>query len=324
MSPSRPARPGSRSPRSPWWCWTAGAWRPTAPATRSRRRAPRSSTSSGARATRAPPSPPPGRDVGLPPGQMGNSEVGHLNLGAGAVVKQDLARIDDAIADGSFFENPALRGACAAARDSRAWPPARDRAGLRRRRPLGLGAHRGGDRAGRRRGRHRPRPARAHRRPRHPAAPRAPATSRRSSAGCGRPAGSARSAAATGEWTATAAGTGPSAPTTRSSTPEGRGPRRRWGRSRASYEREITDEFIEPTVIGDYDGAAADEPVIFINFRPDRARQLTMALGEPDFDEFDRGGGAGVRGDDDDRVPRTAGPTRSPSRRRCPRRRSPR
>src|SRR5213083_2229662 len=37
-----------------------------------------------------------GRDVGLPPGQMGNSEVGHLNLGAGAVVKQDLARIDDA------------------------------------------------------------------------------------------------------------------------------------------------------------------------------------------------------------------------------------
>ena len=46
-----------------------------------------------------------GRDVGLPDGQMGNSEVGHLNLGAGAVVKQDLARIDDAVADGSFFEN---------------------------------------------------------------------------------------------------------------------------------------------------------------------------------------------------------------------------
>ena len=41
-----------------------------------------------------------GRDVGLPDGQMGNSEVGHLNLGAGAVVAQDLARIDDAIADG--------------------------------------------------------------------------------------------------------------------------------------------------------------------------------------------------------------------------------
>ena len=49
---------------------------------------------------------------------MGNSEVGHLNLGAGAVVKQDLARIDDAIADGSFFENEALTAACERARSS--------------------------------------------------------------------------------------------------------------------------------------------------------------------------------------------------------------
>ena len=48
---------------------------------------------------------------------MGNSEVGHLNLGAGTVVKQDLAMIDDAVADGSFFENEALRAACAQARD---------------------------------------------------------------------------------------------------------------------------------------------------------------------------------------------------------------
>ena len=59
-----------------------------------------------------------GSDVGLPDGQMGNSEVGHMNLGAGAIVKQDLARIDDAIADGSFFENEALRAACEAARRS--------------------------------------------------------------------------------------------------------------------------------------------------------------------------------------------------------------
>src|SRR3954467_13929388 len=49
-----------------------------------------------------------GEDVGLPPGQMGNSEVGHLNLGAGAVVRQDLKRIDDAIADGAFARNEAL------------------------------------------------------------------------------------------------------------------------------------------------------------------------------------------------------------------------
>src|SRR3954466_15293206 len=48
-----------------------------------------------------------GEDVGLPAGQMGNSEVGHLNIGAGRPVLQDLPRIDAAIADGSFFERPA-------------------------------------------------------------------------------------------------------------------------------------------------------------------------------------------------------------------------
>jgi 2,3-bisphosphoglycerate-independent phosphoglycerate mutase len=50
--------------------------------------------------------------VGLPCGQMGNSEVGHLNLGAGRVVKQDLVRINDAIKDGSFFTNPVFVDAC--------------------------------------------------------------------------------------------------------------------------------------------------------------------------------------------------------------------
>jgi 2,3-bisphosphoglycerate-independent phosphoglycerate mutase len=52
-----------------------------------------------------------GRAVGLPDGQMGNSEVGHLNLGAGAVVHQDLTRINDAVADGSLAENPVLQAA---------------------------------------------------------------------------------------------------------------------------------------------------------------------------------------------------------------------
>ena len=50
--------------------------------------------------------------VGLPVGQMGNSEVGHLNLGAGRPILQDLPRIDAAIGDGSFFERPALIAAC--------------------------------------------------------------------------------------------------------------------------------------------------------------------------------------------------------------------
>ncbi len=52
-----------------------------------------------------------GRGVGLPPGQMGNSEVGHMTIGCGAIIKQDLVRIDDAIEDGSFYTNPALVGA---------------------------------------------------------------------------------------------------------------------------------------------------------------------------------------------------------------------
>ncbi|GAB1408685.1 2,3-bisphosphoglycerate-independent phosphoglycerate mutase [Thermomonas brevis] len=57
-----------------------------------------------------------GRHVGLPDGQMGNSEVGHMNLGAGRIVYQDLTRIDAAIEDGGFVANPALRAACEAAK----------------------------------------------------------------------------------------------------------------------------------------------------------------------------------------------------------------
>ena len=56
-----------------------------------------------------------GSAVGLPEGQMGNSEVGHLNLGAGAVVEQDLARIDRAAEEGEFLDNPVLRDAFTAA-----------------------------------------------------------------------------------------------------------------------------------------------------------------------------------------------------------------
>jgi 2,3-bisphosphoglycerate-independent phosphoglycerate mutase len=52
-----------------------------------------------------------GRAVGLPPGQMGNSEVGHLTIGSGRVLFQDLMRVNEAIEDGSFFENPALTAA---------------------------------------------------------------------------------------------------------------------------------------------------------------------------------------------------------------------
>jgi 2,3-bisphosphoglycerate-independent phosphoglycerate mutase len=54
-----------------------------------------------------------GEAVGLPPGQMGNSEVGHLTIGSGRMLDQDLQRVNRAIADGAFFENPALKAAFA-------------------------------------------------------------------------------------------------------------------------------------------------------------------------------------------------------------------
>ncbi len=58
-----------------------------------------------------------GKAVGLPEGQMGNSEVGHLNIGAGRVVPQELVRISDAVEDGSILNNPALVKICQEVRD---------------------------------------------------------------------------------------------------------------------------------------------------------------------------------------------------------------
>jgi 2,3-bisphosphoglycerate-independent phosphoglycerate mutase len=59
-----------------------------------------------------------GKDVGLPDGQMGNSEVGHLNIGAGRVVPQELVRISDAVQDGTLLKNPKLVQVCESVRHS--------------------------------------------------------------------------------------------------------------------------------------------------------------------------------------------------------------
>ena len=58
-----------------------------------------------------------GEDVGLPDGQMGNSEVGHLNIGAGRVVYQDLVKINRACNDNSIASNPAIRSAFSYAKE---------------------------------------------------------------------------------------------------------------------------------------------------------------------------------------------------------------
>ena len=102
------------------------------------------------------------------------------------------------------------------AEPARQAPPARPR--LRRRRPLGLGAHRGRDRARHPGGCPRRRLPRLHRRPRHPAARRRRLCRGARALALPAPAGSERSPAATTRWTATRAGSGPSSPTTRSST----------------------------------------------------------------------------------------------------------
>jgi 2,3-bisphosphoglycerate-independent phosphoglycerate mutase len=231
-----------------------------------------------------------GRDVGLPDGQMGNSEVGHLNLGAGAIVKQDLARIDDSIADGSFFDNEALLGACERARNS-----PRGRLHL-----LGLvsdgGVHSGWE--------HIEATIELASQEGVPDVVFHAFTDGRDTLPHGgkgyvhelerwlRQAG--RAATVSGRYYAMDRDT-------------------RWERIKlaydaivhaeglraascgeaiaSSYERGETDEFVKPTVIGDYDGVAEGDIGIFINFRPDRAREMTRALAEPGFEEFPRAGG---------------------------------
>jgi 2,3-bisphosphoglycerate-independent phosphoglycerate mutase len=229
-----------------------------------------------------------GRDVGLPDGQMGNSEVGHLNLGAGSVVKQDLTRIDDAIADGSFFENPVLNAACEAARSG-----PRGRLHL-----MGLvsdgGVHSGWEHI---------------------------EACVELAAREGVP-DLVVHAFTDGRDTLPTAGVGYIRELERWLRHAGRigtvsgryyamDRDRRWERTKLAYDaivharglrassaaeaigdsygRGETDEFVRPTVIGDYDGVVDGDAILHFNFRPDRARQLVQALGEADLEEFPRG-----------------------------------
>ena len=195
---------------------------------------------------------PAARAVGLPEGQMGNSEVGHLNLGAGAVVPQDLTRIDDAVEDGSFYENEVLRGRLRRGREA-------GRLHL-----LGLvsggGVHASMDhlralhRAGRRRAGARtscstPSPTAATRCPTP-----APATWPRRGAGWREHGGRVGSVTgATTRWTATGAGIAREMAYDAIVHGEAETPARDAGAEavRAAYERGETDEFVKPTLVGD-------------------------------------------------------------------------
>jgi 2,3-bisphosphoglycerate-independent phosphoglycerate mutase len=231
-----------------------------------------------------------GRDVGLPDGQMGNSEVGHLNLGAGAIVKQDLARIDDAVADGGFFENEVLLAACERARSS-----PRGRLHL-----LGLvsdgGVHSGWD--------HIEACIELASQEGVPDVVYHAFTDGRDTLPHGgrdylgelerwlRQAG--RVATVSGRYYAMDRDTRwERVKLAYDAIVHGRGQQAASAAEaiETSYEEDKTDEFVVPTVIGDYDGAEAGDVAIFVNFRPDRARELTRALAEPGFDEFSRSGG---------------------------------
>ncbi len=234
-----------------------------------------------------------GEAVGLPPGQMGNSEVGHLNLGAGTVVKQDLVRIDDAIADGSFFENEALRAACGAARE-----------GTGRLHLIGLvsagGVHSSLE--------HLQACIELATRERVPELVLHALTDGRDTA----PTASPEYLAQAEAWIEQARDAGVDA---RIGTVMGRywGMDRdhRWDRTKRAYDaivhgeglsagsaqeavrlaygRDETDEFIQPTIVGEPAGVRSGDSVLTFNFRPDRMRQIVTALGEQDVDDFDRG-----------------------------------
>ena len=228
--------------------------------------------------------------VGLPPGQMGNSEVGHLNLGAGKPVLQDLPRIDTAIADGSFNERPALLEAARRATG--------DDGRLHVISLIGPGGVHANDRhlvalvglAARQGVRH----VRLH----------------ALLDGRDTPPSSALRFVADLERRLAAAH-----PDARIASVGGRywamDRDKRWDRTErgydaivhgegvhapsalaaieAAYARGETDEFVSPTVIDGVDGIVRDgDPIVHANFRADRARQLTHALALPDFADFDR------------------------------------
>ena len=228
-----------------------------------------------------------GRHVGLPDGQMGNSEVGHMNLGAGRIVYQDLTRVDAAIEDGSFFANAEFNAAC---RDTIAHDGTLHVMGLLS--PGGVHSHEAhifamldlAHRAGV------PRVAvHAFLDGRDTPPQSAEASLRALQALCDR-LGNARIASVGGRyfamdrdkrwdrvrrgWDAIVEAAGEHRATDALSALQ------------AAYARGENDEFVAPTVIGAASPMRDGDAVVFMNFRADRARQLTAAFVDPGFDGF--------------------------------------
>jgi 2,3-bisphosphoglycerate-independent phosphoglycerate mutase len=230
-----------------------------------------------------------GEAVGLPAGQMGNSEVGHLNIGAGRPVLQELPRIDAAIADGSFFERPELIEACRRAKATRGRLSVVGLVG-----PGGVHAH----------DRHIVALAGLARRQGVPSFQLHALLDGRDTA----------PQSAHEFVPALAAALTDAHPDARIASVGGRyfamDRDKRWERSEQGYDAivhgvgehadsaaeaivaahaaGVGDEFVPPTVIGMTEPLTDGEPIVHANFRADRARQLTHALADRDFDAFDR------------------------------------
>lgn len=227
-----------------------------------------------------------GRDVGLPSGQMGNSEVGHTNIGAGRVVAMDLGQIDLAIEDGSFFDNERLGAFVEGLRETGGTAHL-----------IGVvsdgGVHGHLD--------HMIAATRAVAQAGVPVALHAITDGRDVAPGSA--AGFiAQLSAALPEGAHVATVTGRYYAMDRDN---------RWARVERAYRaivngdamREATaadavenaekagesDEFFLPRVIAGYDGMRDGDGVFCLNFRADRAREILSAIGAPDFDAFDTG-----------------------------------
>jgi 2,3-bisphosphoglycerate-independent phosphoglycerate mutase len=219
-----------------------------------------------------------GEAVGLPPGQMGNSEVGHLTIGSGRVLLQDLMRVNMAIRDGSLFENPALVAAFDHARERggdvhllglvsyggvhshidhlRALIELAERQGMAER--TWIHAFTDGRDVS----------------PRAAASDLAELPAERVATVCGRYYAMDRDQ----RWERTDRAV---AAICRGEGEQADDPVEAVG---ASYARGITDEFVEPVVLEGRSRLGADDAAIFFNFRPDRARQLSQRLGEAGLD----------------------------------------
>mgnify|MGYP002276950636 CR=1 FL=1 len=230
-----------------------------------------------------------GESVGLPAGQMGNSEVGHMNIGAGRVVYQDFTRISQAVRSGEIADNPVLLDAVSAAKAAGGTVHVM---GLLS--PGGVHSHEDHFRAV----------------VEMVATNGAPAVRVHAFMdGRDTPPRSAQPSLAAMQTTLDAIDGAEYA------TVAGRyyamDRDQRWDRVekawnaivegkatysaasgeaalQAAYGRDENDEFVAPTVIGDYAGVKNGDAVIFVNFRADRARQLSRAFREPGFDGFER------------------------------------